>query len=132
MNKEEIIQRQGKERLREVHYFLDMLNSLYQYPYSEKNLYYFAESLVNFTSEDLKECLKILEDRESTYALKFNEIKNACRDARSLRLKRERLEESKNDESIGVPMPQRVKDMLSEIEKQFTSEDPTQKERNDR
>ena len=129
MNKKEAIKTYGKERCQEMHLFLDILNSLYAFPYSESTLYYFLGSLELFITEDLKACLKSLEDRESTFPLKFNEIKNTCKDARGIRRRFEKMNEQKDQvENTGVPMPDEVKDMIDKLKDQFTSNDPTSRE----
>ena len=130
MNKNEVIKQYGKERCQVMHEYLDKLNRYYAFPYLEENLYGFLEDLGKFEKEDLMGSLSILEDRESSFPIKFNEIKNACKDSRSIRRKYKEMKEGRNQkENTGIPMPEKMKEMLSRLEKQFTSNDPTSTDR---
>lgn len=51
-----------------------------------------------FTKENLDGCLEILEDRQSIYPLRFDEIKRACMDAR----------QSRETTSIGVKLKDKI------------------------
>lgn len=113
MNKRDIIAKYGHERIKIMHYFLDKINRFYGFPYSKENLYDFVVSLEKYTKEDLGKALEYLEDRESTYPLKFNEIKSACKDARSLRKKHETMGDQ--EEIAPVPMPPKIREFLDKI-----------------
>ena len=119
MNKREIAKKYGQERMKVMHFFLDKINRLYGFVYSKENLYDFAVSLENFTKEDLGKALLYLEDRESAFSLKFNEIKLACKEARIFRKRNENINkpiESPNS----IPMPENVKTLLGRIFKKET------------
>ena len=114
MNKKELAKKYGKERVQWMHYFLDKLNRLYGFPYSDPNLCDFIVSLSGFLKSDMEQALLSLEDRSSRYPLKFDEIKAACRDAKSIRKKNESMEQPV-EKAKPNPIPPRVKDMLKEI-----------------
>lgn len=109
MNKKEAAKKYGKERCAEVHNFLDRLNRYYDFPYSEKNLFDFLEDLDMFTIVDLKACLDLLKERESTYRIKFNEIFNTCKAAKKIRTGREE-EEKPEEKTDGIKMPASFKE----------------------
>lgn len=110
----EVKAKYGKERMQTLFDFLGKLNRYYGFPYRDMTLYDFAESLEKFTKEDLDKALQILEDRESTFLLKFNEIKNACKDARNSRIRIEKMDQ-KPEERTGRKMPKKVKEMIARI-----------------
>lgn len=105
----EVRAKYGKERMQTLFDFLEKLNRYYGFPYHDMTLYDFAESLEKFTKEDLDKALQILEDRESTFPLKFNEIKNACRDAKQDRVRTEKMDQSP-EKRTGCEIPKEIKD----------------------
>ena len=111
----------GKERMQILFDFLEKLNRYYGFPYHDMTLYDFAESLEKFTKEDLSQTLIYLEDRESTFLLKFNEIKNACKDARNRRIRIEKMNQ-KHEERTGRKMPEEIKKMTAKILKKGVEE----------
>ena len=116
MNKQEVIKKYGNTRCQEFHYFLDKLNRYYSFPYSEENLYDFVVDLEIFLKRDLFEALRILKDRESTFPLKFNEIYNACKDARATRKRIEKISQpSEDDPNTPRPMPENIKKFINQI-----------------
>lgn len=121
MNKKELAKRYGKERVQWMHYFLDKLNRLYGFPYSEQNLCDFIVSLSPFLKPDMEKALLSIEDRSSRYPLRFDEIKSACRDAKSLRKKDETMYQPE-EKAKPNPLPPRVKVFLEKIFKKVPNE----------
>lgn len=78
MTNREIIKKYGVKRIWEMYYFLDKLNRYYAFPYSDITLCNFLDDLKEFGENNFDKCLKILEDRETSSPLMFNEIKAAC------------------------------------------------------
>jgi len=111
MSKKELAEKYGKERVQWMHYFLDKINRLYGFPYSEQNLCDFIVSLSKFLKADMELALTYLEDRESTYPLKFNEIKIACNDARRIRSKPDK----KHEKDTGCPIPDSIKNHVNTV-----------------
>lgn len=114
MNKKELKQKYGKERVQWMHHFLDKLNRLYGFPYSEQTLCDVIVSLSPFLKSDMEQALLSLEDRMSRFPLKFDEIKAACRDAKSLRKKNEVMKQPE-EKAKPNPLPPRVKGLLDKI-----------------
>ena len=128
MNKSEARKKYGKERCQTMHQFLSKISRNYAFPYSDESLFDFLEDLAVFTKNDLQGCLKALEDRKSKYPPNFNEIKVACKDARSFRRRFEKMEEGKKEKDIpGCPMPEKLKNMVENLKEHMTNGDPTSK-----
>lgn len=128
-NSDQAKKKYGKERCKTMHSFLNNLNGLYGFPYSEANLFYFLESLKNFEDSDLDDCLIALEKRDTFYTLKFNEIKLSCIEARTIRRKREMMNIF-TEETEGVPMPENIKIMLEKLSEDLSNGDPTTRRKN--
>lgn len=110
--KQQTIKKHSAERVRVMFSFLDKLNRYYQFPYSEITLYDFVEDLKGFTDNDLTEGFELLSNRESTYRLQFSEIKTACKEARSLRIRFDQMDETENK---GVKIPENVKSKIDAV-----------------
>jgi len=78
MKHREVIKKYGVKRIWEIIEFLEKLNRYYAFPYSDITLYNFVDDLKEFGKNNLDKCLKILEDRETSFPLMFSEIKAAC------------------------------------------------------
>lgn len=106
--KAEIKKKYGEPRIKVMFAFLEKLTRYYDFPNYGANLYDFLEDLEQFTDDDIKSCLVLLKERESTYRIKFNEIFNYCKEAKKIRVGKE--EETKPEEkTTGINMPDSFK-----------------------
>lgn len=124
MTHEKASQVYGKERCKTVFNYLKKLNLYYSFPFNDAVQFEFLEDLKNFENSDLLNSLKILEERESDFPLKFNEIKRACKEARS---NSKRCQVEVEEEKDRIDMPEGVKIKIDAILKRFTEGDPTKK-----
>jgi len=119
----------GKDRCQEMHDFIVKLNAYYAFPLTDYILFNFLEDLSAYSNEDLRSCLKSLEDRDTTYPLKFNEIKTACKDAKASRKRTEKLKSNREEEGTETAeMPEKLKTIIERLKKNFQSDDPTRKD----
>lgn len=114
MKKEDVIEKYGKKRCKEMRLFILKLSRYYGFPYFDENIYDFTVDLEKFTSEDLEASFAVLKDREGNFQLKFNEIYNACNHSRNERLRKKEIEKPE-EETKSSPMPDRIKKQINRI-----------------
>lgn len=112
MNKKDLKSRFGKDRCQDMYKYLTRLNGLYNFPYSEDNLTDFIMSLTDFSKIDLFDSFRVLEKRKFYGPLKFNDIKDACSEAKKIRIRIESINQIQ-ETTKSCPMPEHIKKQLS-------------------
>lgn len=112
MDKKDVIKKYGKDRCRELFKFLDKINRLYNFPYSEKTGYEMIVDLESFNKRDLFDCFRILDRTKFYGAIKYSDIKVALSEAKGLRIKFENMDQVVPIKP-GCPMPLDIKQRLS-------------------